>query len=665
MNGTNKTTDNFLSPKTEASPKNLSESGQSDVESASGEKPVPDNLMVLNADPGAKDLNHRLQEMGAELSQLSEHLGTSHQVLLQKSQHTDNEVKNSQSKLNHLETSYEQLGKKSEILAKETARLALILNENSSRYTDSINSLEKNSSKNFDKVSQQIKLLDEQVLQLVSDYKALKSDSDSLISEISAQTKHLANSFSEQTNDFKKLAQEIEVRNKNLDSRLDQVGHNFSFHDTKILKLHEKDTELETKSNSLKDRLKQTETDQKETVSLLEKTLKTKITSVSDNSKKQHQILTSEHKTLENRTCQIESKVTQLGSDSSQTRQNHQQQLSAHDEQLSENQTSLHSHNDRLEQLKSVDDELTLRAEGLKKTTERLDEHSGVLEKTSISLRKHSHELQRAVNQLDEQNKQLENKTDELGLQIAAGVQSERQHFQSMTMAISIVAILTVVGLAYSFVNQQSLWQSNMDNDRVIERRLNMQLSEQNVKMVQVEQNLVQAGQQRNQLTQTIETLQIQLKAEQEKANNLLKDSEDKNIKIVQLKTELNEIDENVQFLNTSVGPLKDYVRNTGKQALNNATWLAQQSPDEFAIQLTSVDSKQKLYRYIEQYGFALQDELAWFTINSKGKDYYILTYGHFQKLSQARAVFSQLPSYITESSPGVSRLKDIQTFIH
>ncbi len=576
MNGTSKTTDNFLSPKTEASPKNPSESGQSDVESVSGEKQVPDNLMVLNADPGAKDLNHQLHEMGSELSQLSEDLGTSHQALLQKNQHTDNEVKNSQSKL-----------------------------------------------------------------------------------------KHLADSFSGYANDFKKLAQEIEVRNKNLDSRLDQVGHNFSFHETKILKLHEKDTELETKSNSLKDRLKQTETDQKETVSTLEKTLKTKITSVLDNSKKQYQILTSEHKTLENRASQVESRVTQLGSDTSQTRQNHQQQLSAHDKQLSENQTSLHSHNDRLEQLKSVDDELTLRAEGLKKTTERLDEHSDVLEKTSISLRKHSHELQRAVNQLDEQNIELENKTDELGFQVAAGVQSERQHFQSMTMAISIVAILTVMGLAYSFVNQQSLWQSSMDNDRVIERRLNMQLSEQNVKIVQVEQNLVKTGQQRSQLAQNIEFLQTQLKIEQEKANSLLKDSEDKNIKIVQLKNELNEIDENVQFLNTSVGPLKDYVRNTGKQTLNNASWLAQQSSDEFAIQLTSVDSKQKLYRYIEQYGFALQDELAWFTIDSKGKDYYILTYGHFQKLSQARAVFSQLPSYITESSPGISRLKDIQAFIH
>ena len=444
-------------------------------------------------------------------------------------------------------------------------------------------------------------------------------------------------------------------------SYLEQVGHNFSFHDAKILKLHEKDTALENDNNSLKELIKETGSEQKETVIELEKNLKTEISYVSNETEEKYQALTGKHKNLEHRTTEVESKVDQLDSELSKTEQEHQEKLSTHEEQLATHTTSLHSHDTRLDQLKAVDNELTLRAEGLKKTTERLDEHSGALEKTTITLRDHSHELQRAVTQLDRQNEQLEDKTDQLGLQIASGVQLERQHFQTMTMALSIVAILTVFGLIYSFINQQSLWQSSMDNDVVVERRMNVQLSEQSVQMAMIEQ---QVEQHRKQLTKDIEVLQGQLKTEQEKADNLLKASQDKTKKIGQLKGELKDIDENVQFLNSSVGPLRDYSRNTGKQSIHNAHWLAQQPANHFAIQLISVDSKQKLYQYIEQHGFSLQDELAWFTINSNGKDYYILTYGSFETLVQARAVLSQLPSFLTEKSPGISRIRDIQTFI-
>lgn len=66
-----------------------------------------------------------------------------------------------------------------------------------------------------------------------------------------------------------------------------------------------------------------------------------------------------------------------------------------------------------------------------------------------------------------------------------------------MTLAISIAAILTVLALLYSFINQQSLWQSSMDNDVVIERRMNMELSEQSIQIDMVkkelEQNIAQA----------------------------------------------------------------------------------------------------------------------------------------------------------------------------
>ena len=625
-------------------------------------KQAPDNLMVLNSDSSARDLNTRLQEMEAELLQLSEHLDSSHQslhqTLLQNNQDSRSEVKNSQEKLSHLENSFDHLEKQSDSLAQETARLALVLSENAQQQSDAVNTLEENSIEKFSLVAKQIELLDEQVLQLGSDYTTLKQASESLINEVSLKTSSLEESLSEHAGDFKKLAHDVEIRNKSLDSQLEQVGRNFSFHDAKILKLHEKDTELDNKNTSLKELLKHTKSEQKESVTVLEKNLKTEILSVSDEAEQKYQVLTGDHKKLEQRTTQVESKANQLDIDLQTTEQKHQEQLLDHESRLSTHNRNLHSHETRIEQLKTVDEELNLRAEGLRKTTERLDEHGNALEKTTISLREQSHELKKAVTVLDEQNEQLEDKTEQLGLQIASNAQSERQHFQTMTMAVSIVAILTIIALIYSFINQQSLWQSSMDNDIVIERRMNVQLTEQSIQMAVAEQH-------RGQLSNNIEVLQTQLKAEQKKVDGLLKASQDKSKKIVQLKGELKNIDDNVQFLNTSVGPLKDYTRNTGELALHNAAWLAQQSGEHFAIQLTSVDSKQKLYQFVEQYGYSLQDDLAWFTINSKGKDYYILTYGNFQALSQARAVLSQLPSFMTENSPGISRMKDIQTFIH
>ncbi|MCW8933054.1 MAG: hypothetical protein OQL19_22785 [Gammaproteobacteria bacterium] len=633
----------------------------------------PDSSSVSTADIGAKDLNFRLMAMESELHQLSEHLDSSHQslhqILIQKSEETHSEVNESQVKINHLEQSYEDLEKKSVTLAQETARLTLLLSENAQKNDESIHLLEDSSIEKFNLVSKQIKSLDDQVLQLVSDYIILEKESELLKNDILIQTSNLSKSFSKHEGDFKKLAQDIEVRNKKVDSTLEQVGRNFSFHDTKILKLHEKDTELNQENDILKQLLKQTDDEHRESVVALEKNLKTKIATVSDESVKQYQVLNNEQKNLDKRTAQVESKNAQLDIELQKTEQKQQKQLAEHDKRLALHNTNIKSHETRLGQLKSVDEELKLRAEGLKKTTERLDEHSGVLEKTTVVLRDQSQELQKAVIQLDKQNEQLDKKTDQLGIQIATNVQQERQHFQTMTMAISIVAILTTIVLIYSFINQQSLWQSSMDNDVVIERRMNVQLSEQSLQMTmvkqQLEQNRVQAEQQRDKLTQNIEVLQAQLKAEQERADSLLKASQDKNRKIVQLKGEIKEIDDNVQFLNTSVGPLKDYARNTGKQSLHDDAWLAQQSGEHFAIQLISVDSKQALYQFVEQQGFSLQDELAWFTINSKGKDYYILTYGNFEELSQANAALTLLPSFVTEKSPGIARMKDIQSFIH
>lgn len=655
----------------------MSKANKSNIDAEPEANPTPvkttsENVMVLNSESEARDLNFRLKAMETSLHNLNQQIEAAQdsmsselaqikvdvkQDIQQGTEEFRSETSDARVKLGYLEGSYQSLEDKSASLAQETARLTLQLDKNTRSQTDSLNALEENTSQHFSKLTKEIEIIDQQIEQLINDYTTLSMESQTLIGDLADKTVSLEGAIDNHEGNFKKLAQQIEVRNKHIDSKLEQVSQNFSFHDAKIMKLHEKDTELESQSLNIKEMLHQSETEQKESVASLEQNLDAKISTVSKDVEQKHQTLISEQDNLDQRTTDIEVKSEKLDSDLLTIDKKHQKQLDAHEERLTTHNNNLHNHETRLEQLQSVDEELNKRAQGLKETTELLNEHSQALEKTTVSLQEQSQDLQNAVGQLNKQNEALEEKTDNLGLQIVANAQSERQHFQTMTMAISIVAVLTIIALIYSFINQQSLWQSSMDNDVAVERRLNIQLSEQQVQLNQAEK-------QRTELNKTVTQLQEQLKAEKVKANNLIEDSQKKTNTLVQIQGELKEMDNNVNYLNSSVGPLKDYSRYTGKE-LQNDSWLANQPKDHFAIQLISVDSMKKLYQYINDNGYSLQNDLAWFTITSEGKEYYVLTYGSFTELELARASLSQLPIRLAEQSPGISRMKDIQAFIN
>jgi septal ring-binding cell division protein DamX len=627
--------------------------------------PSTDKVTVLNSETETRDLNFRLKAMENTLRNLSQHLESSQatmakgfeQILTdvqdnieQGTEEVRRDARDTRKKIIALEDNFDLLEQKSSSLSKETARLALLIQENGQEQADSLKALEKDAAKNFSNVATDIESLDQQVEKLINDYTMLSMETQSLIDGVNDKTGELEQTFSQHQSDFKKLALAIEERNRQVDSQLEQVGRNFQFHDAKIMKLHEKDTELETRNDDLKDKLEQTEAETRQTFTALEQALDKKISHVSEDAQQRIQTLSG--------------KQEKLNADLSQLKETHQQQLSeqkeridsindnqeTHEQRLERVDTVQGEHSQKLEQLKEVDEELSVRAQHLKKTTDLLNEHSHTLQRTTVSLQEQSNELKTAVNRLDEQNGRLEEKTNDLGLQIAANAQTERQHFQKMTMTISIVAILTIIGLIYSFINQQSLWQSSMDNDVAVERRLNLQLSEHKAQ-------LAEATGERAQLTHEISKLQEQLILEQTKAKTMIQDSTE------EIKVELKEMDDNVQFLNNSVGPMKDYTRYTG-MTLKDSIWLAKQSGDNYAIQLTSVDSKQELYKYIERNGFALEKELSWFTINSKGIDYFVLTYGSFEDINQARAALRRLPGDLVQASPGIARIRDIQTFI-
>jgi hypothetical protein len=282
-----------------------------------------------------------------------------------------------------------------------------------------------------------------------------------------------------------------------------------------------------------------------------------------------------------------------------------------------------------LKQLKSVDEELTFQIENLKKTIKDIDNHTDSLEKKTLLLGHHSDQLKETNILLDQRTQQLENKTEQLSFQLMAHLQIGRHHFNTMIMMLSLVSILTLIALLYAFMQQQYGLQSSIDKDSVIEQRIDRQLLKQEVQLIDVKQ-------QHKQLNKNIEGLQIQL----------------------------TNMDTSLPLLHHNSDRFDHHTTDDARNILHTSDWLAQLPSDHYAIQLISVDSKQKLYHYIKKQGYSLEDDIAWFTIQFNGRDYYVLTYGNFTDLSQVRAIFAQLPRSVIQKSPGISRMKDIQRFI-
>ena len=69
----------------------------------------------------------------------------------------------------------------------------------------------------------------------------------------------------------------------------------------------------------------------------------------------------------------------------------------------------------------------------------------------------------------------------------------------------------------------------------------------------------------------------------------------------------------------------------------------------------------QDIYAFIEEEGYYLKHNLAFYPIKKDGKTQYMLVYGSFSETSQAKLALYDLPYQLSDESKGIVSMKDIQ----
>jgi len=308
----------------------------------------------------------------------------------------------------------------------------------------------------------------------------------------------------------------------------------------------------------------------------------------------------------------------------------------------------------KLEQLKTIGDKYV---NELFQMTQQLNLQGQASEKTTSSLQQQNQYFRQNFTELAVKNNLLEQKTKQIEEQVSKYTINTEKNYHLLSSGFAVLSMVTIAALIYTFLQQQNLWQESLHNAVVIERQMNEQIAQQHVALIEVEQ-------QRMNLNSQLLQINEQLNAEQQKSDSLALASQNKSLIITRLKSELQEVDENVQYLNQSVGPFSNYHRAAHSGKLNNEQWLANQPENNYAIQLTSVKSKQAIYQFIDRNAYTFNQILAYFTIRSDGVDYFVLTYGSFNDIAKAREALKRLPWSVSAKSPGIASLTDIQKII-
>ena len=96
--------------------------------------------------------------------------------------------------------------------------------------------------------------------------------------------------------------------------------------------------------------------------------------------------------------------------------------------------------------------------------------------------------------------------------------------------------------------------------------------------------------------------------------------------------------------------------------SLPDANWLLGQAQDAYTIQILGTHSPKNLTRFIRSQG--LDEGLAYYTIERKGKDWFVLVQGVYPDRATARLARAQLPEKVRANNPWIRRLDEVHEMI-
>jgi outer membrane protein assembly factor BamD len=94
---------------------------------------------------------------------------------------------------------------------------------------------------------------------------------------------------------------------------------------------------------------------------------------------------------------------------------------------------------------------------------------------------------------------------------------------------------------------------------------------------------------------------------------------------------------------------------------LLDATWIAQQKPSAYTIQLFSTSSEQALRAFVKR---QRMNDVAWFSFGAPNRTWYSLIYGVFDSVTDARVAAEKLPSSLRGEKPWIRKMSDVQALL-
>jgi chromosome segregation ATPase len=563
------------------------------------------------------------------------------------------------------------------------------LKESNHELINSTEKLNKTLKKGFKEQNKEIKklfihdeTLENQAQELEQSTAELYEQSDSLKEGMQQLDETVKHHQEKQQSNMKKLDASLSTQ---LENAIVQVTskHNDVLHDinTRFSQEHEKTHSIFEQQNAMLDKL--------------DKSLTNKITNRFDKLSQSIDIVTesfsSEHQKLSTKaTEQIQE--TQSLQDKGRMLKSTTDEL---EESLAEVHLTLETQNKNVDQLKATDDDLLKNTADLKQTTVTLAEQGKQQEKLVAQLLNHSDELK-------EKNQQFSQQVESVVLQ-------EKKHFSIMRNSVVLIGLTGIAIFAYGYMQQKGHFNSlNLHNATVVaqpekaqarpviatpmQNKQTLEASDQ--KLTQLEDKIIQ---QKNDLLKSVQAqsfleqqvseqrqafeknykMQAQLQEQLIKINEQLDQQNTASAlttltaisstlaqqaqKTRALQSELHELDDNLQYLNNTVGPYAYLKKNKHQNKLEGSNWFVDKDDSSYGIQLTSVSDKQEIFQFIYRQGSYLEEQLAYYVINQEGKNYFVLVYGNFTDYAQAKKAFEQLPFSVSSQSHGIALMSDIK----
>jgi len=98
------------------------------------------------------------------------------------------------------------------------------------------------------------------------------------------------------------------------------------------------------------------------------------------------------------------------------------------------------------------------------------------------------------------------------------------------------------------------------------------------------------------------------------------------------------------------------------KPGVKREQWIKSKNPSHYALQLLGVSNEDQLIGFINKYG--LNDKVGYFKTRLNGKEWWVLIYGEYKSMNDAKSATETLPEYLKHPSPWVRTYKSIQQTI-